>query len=91
MRLHCQLNRIPIHFGETTEDVSIKKNHHSLLVSLPTGIATLEISVKLLKKLKINVQDSPAISLIAICPKKFTSYSTDTCSPIFNCPFTPNS
>lgn len=75
MRVHCQLSRIQTHFGETTEDVSVKKNYHSLLVSLPTGIATLEISVKILKKLKINLQDGPAISHIVICSKEFTSYS----------------
>lgn len=59
--------------------MSLKENPHSLLVAMQNGMATLEES----QKSEIDLQYGPAISLIGIYPKESTSYSTDTCSPVF--------
>lgn len=40
----------------------------------------MEISVKILKKLKIDLPYDPAIPLPSVCPKYLVSYYTDICS-----------
>ena len=53
-----------------------------LLVRLQNGTVTLDISVRVLKKLKIDLpQDLP---LLGIYPKNSISYSRDTFSSVFS-------
>lgn len=55
---------------------------HSLSVELQSDTATLEISVEKSQKLKTDMPDNPAISLLGICPKDWASCFTDTCSAV---------
>ena len=46
-----------------------KRNHHALLVRIQTGMATMENSMEVPQKLKIEVPYDPSISLLGIYPK----------------------
>ena len=47
-----------------------KRNPHTLLVGMQAGVATLENSMEVLKKLKIELPYDPAIiTLLGIYPK----------------------
>lgn len=61
-----------------------KKKTQSLLVRLPNGTATLEISVTVLKRLRIDLPQDPARPLLGIHPKDSTSYFRDTLSSVFS-------
>ena len=59
-------------------------NPLALLVGMQTGAATLENSVEVLKKLKIDIPYDPAIALLGIYPRD-TGVLTHrgTCTPVF--------
>jgi hypothetical protein len=46
-----------------------RKDSPSLLVGMPTGIATLYVSMENPKNLKINIAHDQPISLLVICSK----------------------
>ena len=61
-----------------------KGNPHSLLVGMKTGAATMENSMEILKKLKMEISYDPAIPLLGIYPKNLKSaIHTDPCTPMF--------
>ena len=60
-----------------------KRNIPPLLVGLQTGTTTLEISLVVLRKLKIILLEDPAILLLDICPKHALPYHKDMCSTMF--------
>ena len=64
------------------ERVWRKGNPLTLLVGMQTSTATMENSVKFLKKLEIQLPYNPAISLLGIHTEK-TRIERDTCTPMF--------
>ena len=64
------------------ERVWRKGNPLTLLVGMQTSTATMENSVKFLKKLEIQLPYNPAISLLGIHTEK-TRIERDTCTPLF--------
>ena len=64
------------------ERVWRKGNPLPLLVGMQTSTATMENSVKFLKKLEIQLPYNPAISLLGIHTEK-TRIERDTCTPMF--------
>jgi hypothetical protein len=59
----------------------VKRTPHSLLVGLPPGTATIEISIKNSQKQKLNLSSDPVKQFSAyMFPKDATSYSTHACS-----------
>lgn len=58
-------------------------NTHSLLVEVQTGAATIEISVLVPQKLKIDLLHDPTILLLGIYPKDSIAYSRDSRSFTF--------
>ena len=59
-----------------------KGNTLTLLVGMQTSTATMENSVEILKKLKIELPYDPAIPLLSINTKE-TRTERDTCIPMF--------
>ena len=64
------------------ERVWRKGNPLTLLVGMQTSTATMENSVEILKKLKIELPYDPAIPLLSINTKE-TRTERDTCTPVF--------
>ena len=64
------------------ERVWRKGNPLILLVGMQTSTATMENSVEILKKLKIELPYDPAIPLLSINTKE-TRTERDTCTPVF--------
>jgi hypothetical protein len=60
-----------------------KRNTPPLLVGLQAGTTTLEISLALLRKLDIVLQEDPAIPLLGIYPEDVPTGNKDTCSTMF--------
>lgn len=58
------------------------------VVGIANSPNILKTSVKIFKKLKINLQCDPAVALLVICSKDSTSYSMDTFSAIIVALFT---
>ena len=59
-------------------------NPLALLVGMQTGAATLENSVRFLKKLKIDLPYDPAIALLGIYPRDTgVLMHRGTCTPMF--------
>lgn len=58
-------------------------NTYSLLVEVQTGAATIEISVLVPQKLKIDLPHDPTILLLGIYPKDSIAYSRDSRSFTF--------
>ena len=63
--------------------MSSKGNPHSLLVGVQTSISTLEISVVVSQKMRINLPQDPAIPLLGIYPKDAQSYHKIIYSTMF--------
>ena len=60
------------------------RNPLILLVGMQTGEATLENSMEVLKKLKIELSYDPAIALLGIYPKDTDAVKRrGTCTPMF--------
>ena len=57
-------------------------NPLTLLVGMQTSTATMENSVKILKKLQIELPYDPAIPLLGIHTEE-TTIERDMCSPVF--------
>ena len=56
----------------------------ALLVGVQTGAATLENSMRFLKKVKIELPYDPAIALLGIYPRDTGMlFGRDTCTPMF--------
>ena len=64
------------------ERVWRKGNPPTLLVGMQTSIATMENSVRFLKKLQIELPYDPAIPLLGIHTEE-TRIERDTCTPMF--------
>ena len=64
------------------ESVWKKGNPPTLLVRMETGAATLENSMEVFKKLKIELSYDPEIPLLVIYPGK-TLVQKDVCTPMF--------
>ena len=64
------------------ERVWRKGNPLTLLVGMQTSTATMENSVKFLKKLEIQLPYNPAISLLGIHTEE-TRIERDMCTPMF--------
>ena len=64
------------------ERVWRKGNPLTLLVGMQTSTATMENSVRFLKKLEMELPYDPAISLLGIHTKE-TKIERDTCTPMF--------
>ena len=64
------------------ERVWRKGNPPTLLVGMQTSTATMENSVRFLKKLQIELPYDPAIPLLGIHTKE-TRMARDTCTPMF--------
>ena len=64
------------------ETVWRKGNPLTLLVGMQTSTATMENSVKILKKLETELPYDPAIPLLGIHTKE-TIIQRDTCTPMF--------
>ena len=64
------------------ERVWRKGNPHTLLVGMQTSTATMENSVRFLKKLEIELPYDPGIPLLGIHTKE-TRIERDTCTPMF--------
>ena len=64
------------------ERVWRKGNPLTLLVGMQTSIATMDNSVKLLKKLEIELPYDPAIPLLGTQTEE-TGSKRDRCTPIF--------
>ena len=61
-----------------------KRISFALLVAMQAGAATLENSMEVLKKLKIELPYDPAIALLGIYPRDTgVLFGRDTCTPIF--------
>lgn len=60
-----------------------KRKPHSLLAGVQIGAATMEIHVENSQTAKNKHTVCLVITLLHICPKYSTSYSTDTCSAMF--------
>ena len=61
-----------------------KRISFALLVGMQTGAATLENSMEVLKKLKIELPHDPAIALLGIYPRDTgVLVRRDTCTPMF--------
>ena len=59
-------------------------NHSALLVGIQTGVATLENSMEVFKKLKIELPYDSAITLLGIYPKNTgVMIRRGTCTPMF--------
>jgi hypothetical protein len=57
-----------------------KRNSVPLLVGLQAYTTTLEVSLEVLRKLDIRLQDSPAIPLLGIYPEEVPTGNKNTCS-----------
>ena len=64
------------------ERVWRKGNPITLLVRMQTSTATMDNSVRLLKKLEIELPCNPAIPLLGVHTKE-TRIERDTCTPMF--------
>jgi hypothetical protein len=53
------------------------------MVGLQAGTTTLEISLKFLRKLDIELPEDTAISLLGLYPNYSPTYSNDTCATMF--------
>ena len=61
-----------------------KENTFALLLGMQTGAATLENSMEVPQKLKIELPYDPAIALLGIYPRDTGVLSRrDTCTPMF--------
>ena len=66
------------------ERVWRKRNPPTLLLGMSVGTATMENSMRFLKKLKIDLPYDPAIPLLGIYLEKMkTLIQKDTCTPMF--------
>ena len=68
--------------GRDWSDLSEKRNPLTLLMGMQTSTATMENSVRFLKKLEIELPYDPAITLLGIHTKE-TRIERDTCTPMF--------
>ena len=64
------------------ERVWRKRNPPTLLLGMSVGTATMENSMRFLKKLKIELSYDPGIPLLGTYPEK-TLFGKDTCTPMF--------
>ena len=64
------------------ERVQRKGNPLTLLVGIQTSTATMENSVRFLKKLEIELPYDPAIPMLGIYTEE-TRIERDTCTPMF--------
>ena len=61
-----------------------KRNPFALMVGMQIGAATLEKSMEVPQKLKIELPYDPAIALLGIYPRdKGVLFQRDTCTPMF--------
>ena len=61
-----------------------KRISFALLVAIQAGAATLENSMEVLKKLKIELPYDPVIALLGIYPRHSgVLFRRDTCTPMF--------
>ena len=61
-----------------------KRISFALLVGMQAGVATLENSMEVPQKLKIELPYDPAIALLCIYPRDTgTLFQRDTCTPMF--------
>ena len=61
-----------------------KGNTFALLVGMQAGAATLENSMRFLKKLKVELPYDPAIALLGIYPRdRGMLFQRGTCTPMF--------
>ena len=66
------------------EGMQRKKNISTLLVGLQIGTATMENSMEVPQKLRIDLPYDPAIPLLGIYPKDLkTHIRKDICTPMF--------
>ena len=86
-------NEVPLHTSqngcypkvykqEMLERVGRKGNPLTLLVGMQINTATMENSVRFLKKLEIEMPYDPAIPLLGIHTKE-TKFERDTCTPMY--------
>jgi hypothetical protein len=66
-----------------TADAAEKRNTTALLVGLPSGTTTLEISLADSQKLDIVLHENQAIPLLGIYPEDAPTCNKDTCSTMF--------
>jgi len=60
-----------------------KRNTPPFLVGLQTGTTILEISLRFLRKLYVELPKDPVIPLLGMYPKDAPTYKKDTCSTMF--------
>jgi hypothetical protein len=64
-----------------------KRNTPRLLVGLQSGTITLEINLRYLRKLEIDLPEASAIPLLGIYSKDAPPHHRGTCSTMFKWPY----